>query len=184
LGSGIQAAGAAVLVVLGALRLAPSVDAGAPEAQVAWAVQLSLIAFAQELVFRGWLLRAVAPLGFWPAAGLTSLAFAAIHFGRPGETPAGLGGLVMFGLLAAMGVRRTGTLWWAVGFHAAWNVTQDVVLGLPDGGSAARPGWLAADVDGPAWLTGGGAGPEGGAPPILLMLLSAALLTRCRTHQP
>jgi membrane protease YdiL (CAAX protease family) len=159
-----------MLVAAGALRLAPAQSPATPMAQLESAGRLCLIALAQELLFRGWLPRALAPLGFWPAAALGGLAFAAIHLGRAGETPAGLRGLFIFSLLAAAAVRRTGTLWWAVGFHMAWNLTQDIALGLPDAGEAAAAGWLAARPQGPAWLTGGSAGPEGGAPAQLLML--------------
>jgi membrane protease YdiL (CAAX protease family) len=162
------------------VRFAPR--AGDPEILATAVAELVAISAAQELVFRGWLLRALKRLGFWPAAILAGGAFVAVHLARPGETAAGLSGLFVFALLAAAGVRRAGTVAWAVGLHAGWNLVQDVVLGLPDGGLASRAGWLQAHLVGPAWLTGGGAGPEGGAPALLLM--AVALLALGRIARP
>jgi membrane protease YdiL (CAAX protease family) len=178
-GAGIQLAAATVLSALGMLSLAPASGAGLTEAILAAAGRLCLISIVQELVFRGWLLRILVPgAGFWGAALLAGAAFVAIHVGHPGETPAGLAGLFVFALLTAAGVRRSGTVWWAAGFHSAWNLTQDLVLGLPDGGERAGLRLLAAQVEGPAWLTGGDTGPEGGLAAQLLLVAALVWLAR------
>jgi uncharacterized protein len=35
--------------------------------------------------------------------------------------------VVGFGLLFCLSLRRTGSLWWAVGFHAAWDWGQTLL---------------------------------------------------------
>jgi hypothetical protein len=182
-GAAVQAGAAAVLLALGMLRFDRSASGPTTADRLGGAAELVLVSAVQELAFRGLLQRALAPLGFWPAATLGGAAFVAIHLRRSGETAAGLCGLFLFALLASAGVRRSGTVSWAIGFHVAWNLVQDVVLGLPDGGIQSAPGLLGARADGPAWLTGGGAGPEGGAPTLLLTAAALLVLTR-EPHRP
>jgi membrane protease YdiL (CAAX protease family) len=57
-------------------------------------------------------------------------------------------------------VRRTGSLWFAVGMHAAFDFGETFLYSVPDSGMVL-PGHLSdATLHGPAWLTGGTVGPE------------------------
>jgi len=57
-------------------------------------------------------------------------------------------------------VRRTGSLWLAVGMHAAFDFGETFFYSVPDSGMIL-PGHLSdATLHGPAWLTGGSVGPE------------------------
>ncbi len=126
---------------------------------LAWALYLSLVAAAQEGVFRGVLFGAVARrAGFWGAAIITSLAFAAIHALRPGQNGLGLLAMVIFGLAMCAAVRRFGTLWWALCFHAGWDFMLTAISGFD--ASRGPPVMWRFSPQGPAWLSGGGAGPE------------------------
>jgi len=49
------------------------------------------------------------------------MAFGGIHFWNPGENWIGLSGAALIGLFFCLTLRRTGNLWFAVGFHAAWD---------------------------------------------------------------
>jgi uncharacterized protein len=57
-------------------------------------------------------------------------------------------------------VRRTGSLWFAVGMHAAFDFGETFLYSVPDSGMVL-PGHLSdATLHGPTWLTGGSVGPE------------------------
>ena len=55
---------------------------------------------------------------------------------------------------------RTGTLWFAVGFHFAFDYMQLFVIGTPNGAQFPAGRMLDARFNGPAWLTGGVLGTE------------------------
>jgi membrane protease YdiL (CAAX protease family) len=64
-------------------------------------------------------------MGFWQAALLLSGLFGAIPLSNPGE---GWGGLSVFafGIFACFTLRRTGSIWFIIGFHAASDFSPDV----------------------------------------------------------
>ena len=85
----------------------------------AWGMAFVVVGLAEEFSFRGYLQYTLTTgIGFWPSAILLSLVFGLAHRGNPGETKFGLLSVVIFGLLFCLFLRRTGNLWWAVGFHA------------------------------------------------------------------
>ena len=67
-------------------------------------------------------------------------------------------------LLLCYTVLRTGTLWFAVRFHVAFDYMQLFVVGTPNGGARPVGHLLDASFDGPAWLTGGTLGTEASWP--------------------
>lgn len=130
-----------------------------------WAVAMLLVGLSEELAFRGYVLRVLADgMGFWPAAVLLSLLFGALHFfTKPFETPADFASVGLIGLFLCWTLRRTGSLWWAVGFHAAFDFAQLPLLGGPNSGNGGTPvdaRLLATSFPGPAALTGGRLGME------------------------
>ena len=65
------------------------------------------------------------------------------------------------GLVLAYSFYRSGSLMWALGFHAAWDYAQSFVWGVADSG-VVTPGTLfTSTFHGPAWLTGGSGGARG-----------------------
>lgn len=128
----------------------------------AYAATFLLVGIAEEGMLRGYaLIQLARAIGFWPAAILTSLIFLALHLGHSNETAIGLAQVGLFGLLMAVSVRRTGGIWFALGFHAAWDFTETFLFGVPDSGAASAGSLIVSTFSGPAWLTGGSAGPEG-----------------------
>ncbi len=126
-----------------------------------WAAMFLLVGLYEEFLFRGYTQFTLARgLGFWPAALICSCAFAAVHRLNPGETPAGLVGVFAIGLFFCLTLRRTGSLWFAVGFHAAWDWGETFFYSVPDSGWLAPGHLLSSRLHGPEWLTGGSAGPE------------------------
>ena len=98
---------------------------------------------------------------FWSAAALLSLWFVVGHMGQAGATPTSLAVAGLFALVLAWSFRRTGSLWFALGFHASWNFVQSTIFGLSNSGGESRHAVLQSQLTGPEFLTGGGAGPEG-----------------------
>ena len=166
-----------------------------------WLVGFLLVALQEELHFRSYLqftltrgLRSIYSwffgpryantLGFWTAALALSGCFGIGHRGNADESPIGLFAAAIFGLLFCLSLWRTGSLWWAIGFHAAWDWAQSFLYGVPDSGLMAHGHLFATHPVGRAWLSGGLTGPEGS---ILLLPVAVAaagviLLTLPRTH--
>ena len=138
-----------------------------------YAVFFVLTGLFEEFAWRGYsqwaLTRAT---NFWPAAVLLSISFGAIHSRNPGESKVGVLAVIALGLFFCLTLRRTGTLWWAVGFHMSWDFGESFVYSVPDSGNVATGHLLNSSSHGPTWLTGGTVGPEGSW---LVFILIAAL---------
>jgi membrane protease YdiL (CAAX protease family) len=128
---------------------------------ILWAVVFLAVGFYEEFAFRGYIQFTLAQgVGFWPAAIVLSLVFGVMHATNPGESWVGLAGVVVSGLFWCLTLRRTGSLWFAVGMHASFDFAETFLYSVPDSGMIF-PGHLSnATLHGPTWLTGGTAGPE------------------------
>jgi membrane protease YdiL (CAAX protease family) len=132
-----------------------------------------LTAVSEEGLLRGYgFVQLARAFSFWPAAIASSVVFAALHLGNVSETPMGVGAVVVVGLVLAYSFRRSGALWFAWGYHAAWDFAESFVYGVPDSGVVMPGALLRPSFQGADWLTGGSAGPEGS----LLILPALALL--------
>ena len=115
------------------------------------------VGFAEELLFRGWLLGELSLLiggrrAVWLQAGLFSLVHSRFTL-QPTLLVGLLGGLLLFGLALALQRRADGgVLWGAVGLHG----------GLVGGWFLLNQGVVIVDPAAPGWLTGP-ANPIGGA---------------------
>jgi uncharacterized protein len=142
-----------------------------------WAAAFLALSMTEEFAFRGyWLFSLSRRMRFWPAAFFLSAVFAAAHLANSQETALGIAEVVATGLLFCLTIRRTGTLWFAVGFHAAWDWAQTFFYGTPDSGLLGVGRFLNTSVRGPSWLTGGSAGPEGSVIALFVLLLCALLI--------
>jgi len=79
-------------------------------------------------------------------------------------------------MLFCFTIRRTGSLWFALGFHAAWDWAETYFYGTPDSGLLGVGRLLNSSVGGPDWLTGASAGPEGSVIGLLVLLACAVLI--------
>jgi uncharacterized protein len=142
-----------------------------------WGAAFLGVSITEELTFRGYLLFSLAKrMRFWPAAILISVMFGAAHLSNHGETPLGIAQVVGTGLLFCFMIRRTGNLWFALGYHAMWDWAQSFFYGTPDSGLVSVGRYLNSSVQGPDWLTGGSAGPEGSVLALVVLLLCALLI--------
>ncbi len=153
-----------------------------------WAAVFLLVGVYEEFFFRGYLqFTLTSGIGFWPAALLLSLAFGAVHLRNPGEGPIGALSVVLTGMFLAFTLRRTGTLWFAIGWHAAYDFGETYLYSVPDSGIVMPGHLLASSFHGPAWLTGGTVGPEGSAFDFVVMAILFVLfhhLYRARKADP
>jgi|GEM_PF-753856 len=122
---------------------------------------------------------------FWTTAILTSMLFAWLYKENPGQTDKGLAGLFALGMLYCWSLWRTGNLWWALGFHAAWDFTQGFIFMMPDGGLPIRDHMYYWVAQGSPLLSGGTAGLDGSIlvyPIILVAVLSLLPFAPTRTY--
>lgn len=127
-----------------------------------WIFFFLVVGLFEEFFFRGYTLYTLKEgIGFWPAAVLLSLGFGAVHLQNSGEGWVGVVGVAFVGLFWSFTVKRTGSLWFAVGMHASFDFGETFLFSVPDSGMIF-PGHLSnATLHGPSWVTGGSAGPEG-----------------------
>ena len=116
--------------------------------------------------------------GFWQAAWLTSTLFGAGHTGNNGEHWVGIFAAAFIGFVFCVSVWVTGSAWWAIGCHAAWDWAETYFYGTADSGFVA-PGHLfsTAPAGNPLW-SGGTVGPEGSLLiiPVVLLILAWLLI--------
>jgi len=120
------------------------------------------VGVAEEFWFRSYFQQTLwKAMGFWPSAVVIAILFAAIHyFFKQGENIWDVITLLSLSLLLSYSLLRTGTLWFAVGFHVAFDYMQLFVIGTPNGARIPVGRLLNVHFIGPAWLTGGVLGTE------------------------
>jgi uncharacterized protein len=127
-----------------------------------WGGFFVIVGLSEEFLLRGYTQFTLTQgMGFWPAALLLSTLFAALHLGNPGETWVGLLAVAAIGLFLCLTLRRTGNLWFAVGFHASWDWGESYLYSVPDSGGMSPGHLLHSSFHGSRWITGGSVGPEG-----------------------
>lgn len=127
-----------------------------------WAVMFLLVGLAEEFAFRGYTqFTLTRGIRFWPAALVMSSLFGLVHLQNEGEQWPGALAAAAIGLFFCLTLRRTGNLWFAVGFHAAWDWGESFFYSVPDSGMRSPGHLFSSSLHGPAWLTGGSVGPEG-----------------------
>ena len=110
--------------------------------------------------------------GFWMAAWVTSTLFGFLHTTNNGENWIGIFAAAAIGFAFCVSVRLTGSAWWAIGCHAAWDWAESFFYGTADSGMQAKGHFLSSAPAGNALWSGGTDGPEGS----LLVLGIIALL--------
>jgi membrane protease YdiL (CAAX protease family) len=139
-------------------------------------------ALAEEALFRGYPLQTMARASLNVlGVALTAVAFASVHMQNPNFTN-GLPFLNLFiaGVWLAVAYLRTRSLWLPLGVHWAWNWALGSLFGLPVSGiTTIAPNPLLHGTDfGPAWLTGGSYGIEGGVACTIALTISTIFIWR------
>jgi hypothetical protein len=127
-----------------------------------WGAMFLVVGLLEEFTLRGYLQYALASgIGFWPAAVILSALFLSGHVGNSGENGMGLADVFIIGMFLCLTLWRTGNLWFAVGLHATWDWGLTYLYSVPNSGTTAVGHLFNIRTQGPDWLTGGSAGPEG-----------------------
>jgi membrane protease YdiL (CAAX protease family) len=161
-----------------------------------WLLAFLVVGFSEEYSFRGYLqyslmrgvwglaehisptrARAVA---FWIAATLLSLLFAVAHTGNGGETPFGIAQVFLAGIVFSYALWHTGSLWWGIGFHMAWDWAQSFLFGVADSGNVSVGRLFITHPAGRNWLSGGPDGPEGSIFATIALLLTLLVIRLVR----
>jgi membrane protease YdiL (CAAX protease family) len=137
-----------------------------------WLVIYALIAWQEELLYRGYqLVNLTEAFGVWPGVILSSIIFSYVH--RLADSHTWLAYLTLFlvGAVLAWVRLRTGSLWLPIGLHLGWNFFEGSVFGFP---VSSHPGFALVHQTpaGASYITGGAYGPEAG----LIVLLPLAII--------
>jgi len=160
-----------------------------------WFIGFLLVGLLEEYLFRGYLqytvsrgvagiTRALDPgnrhafqWGFWVAAFLFSgILFMLAHTGNSGETFSGIVSVGLAGAVFVFSLYRTGSLWWAVGFHTTWDWAQSYLYGVFDSGTMVQGHLMASHPIGSKLLSGAQDGPEGSVLCIPMFLVIAGII--------
>jgi uncharacterized protein len=127
-----------------------------------WLVANLLIGAGEEILFRGYFLYTLADgIGFWAATIIEAIGFGALHyFTKPFERWEDWIAVMLLTIFITLALRRTGSLAFPIGMHAAFDFAFIYVFSGRNGGEFAVGRLLDAQFPGPNWLTGGMLGPE------------------------
>jgi hypothetical protein len=114
--------------------------------------------------------------GFWIAALLVSFGFGFVHRTNTGESPIGLLSAGLIGMIFCLSLWRTGSLWWAIGFHAAWDWSESFLYGVSDSGMMVQGHLFHTQPEGRPIFSGGLTGPEGSIFVLLILALTATVI--------
>jgi uncharacterized protein len=136
----------------------PQALAGITLLLAGFAVQSS----AEELLFRGWMMSALAyRFGVVPAVLVSSLMFTLLHL-EPAVSWLFVPNVFLFAVFACCWSLRTGNIWGVMGWHAGWNWLLGVGFELPVTGLNTHMPALIVRLapTGANYLTGGAEGVE------------------------
>ncbi len=152
---------------------------------LAFLVYIFIQASTEEIVSRGFVYQRVyRTYGMWPAVIVSAATFAIMHTFNDGFSLLPCINIFLIGVVYALAVRYLDSIWVTMGAHTAWNLTQNIIFGLPNSGTPST--WSIFSVVGSP--TGGIAydtafGIEGAVFTTLLhVALIAALLWWGRRH--
>ena len=158
-----------------------------------WLFGFLMVGFLEEYLTRGYLqytltrglagiyqaifkTRYKQALGFWTSALIFSVLFGLGHSHNPGESPIGEFAAGFAGLVFCFSLWRSGSLWWAIGFHTSWDWAQSFLYGVADSGIMVQHHLFATHPVGKPVLSGGATGPEGSIFIIVVLLLASVVI--------
>lgn len=137
---------------------------------------LGLAVFAEEMVFRGYILGNLMESGNrWYALLVSAVIFALAHISNTSINGVAMVNLVLAGILLGLNYIYTKNLWFGILFHFGWNFFQGPVLGYEVSG-LGLPGILELEMSGNPLLTGSTFGFEGSLIATMLLLTAILLL--------
>lgn len=136
------------------------------------AVLLLLVAFGEELVFRGYILNNLLQFtNKWIALAVSAVVFAVFHINNPGVNGLPLLNLFLAGLLLGINYIYTKNLWFGILLHFSWNFYMGCILGYKVSGLPFQS-LFQQTLTGTALFTGGSFGFEGSVIASILYILA------------
>ena len=142
-------------------------------------VLIAVAAAAEEALFRGYIFQTFARSKLvWLAIALTSVFFGAVHLRNPDWGVISTLNTILAGIWFSIAYLKTRDLWLVTGLHVMWNWVQGAIFGIEISGTTdLASASLMREVDsGPAWLTGGTYGIEGGIAATIALLVSMLVI--------
>jgi membrane protease YdiL (CAAX protease family) len=137
----------------------------------------TVFATLEEVLVRGYLLvniaegvRRFSPTDRRAVIGAivgTAILFGLLHAANPGGTALSLVNITVAGLFFGVAYAATDRLAFPIGAHIGWNFTVGTLFGMPVSGLRTDSAVLSVEPNGPALVTGGSFGPEGGVAMLL-----------------
>ena len=135
---------------------------------------LVIVAFSEELIFRGYILNnLMQSFNKWVALFISAILFALAHSLNPNVNFLSVTGLFLAGILLGINYVYTKNLWFAISFHLCWNFVQGPLLGYKVSG-LNLPSLLQTEVKGDAMITCGDLGFEASMINILLLIVAVS----------
>lgn len=136
---------------------------------------------AEELACRGFMYQRLTYKYHhpWAPTVITAVVFMVLHLGNDHVSFLPMVDLVISGLVFGAIIHYFDSLWMAMGCHATWNFTQNILLGLPNSGSLPSYSIFVLDQNSSrgSFAYDTGFGLEGSIMSIIVQLFSLALMT-------
>ena len=176
-----------VLAVLSAIvtgSMSLTINRGSAVASIAWNLATTFLVFfvgaaSEETLFRGYPLQTFVRSNIaWVGVAFTALLFALAHNQNPNVSGIAWFNTFLAGIWFAVAYLKTRDLWFPFGIHLAWNWLQGPIFGINVSGIGdfSPDPLMRATDNGPAWLTGGAYGIEGGIACTFALMLSSAVI--------
>lgn len=147
-----------------------------PEQLALGCIQMLLIAFTEELVFRGYILNNLLPVtNKWTALLASAVIFTLFHIGNPGISTVAAINIFLAGLMLGINYIYTKNLWFGILLHFTWNFYMGCILGYKVSGLQFQS-LLQQELSGSTLFTGGNFGFEGSVVASVLFVLAAGAL--------
>ncbi len=156
------------------------------QSQIGWLLVMILVGISEEMLSRGYHLKNLSEglrgLGSWRSVALaaisSSLFFGLLHAMNPNSSWISNLGVMLAGLMLALGRIATGSLAAPIGLHISWNLFQGPVLGFPVSGNVTENSVVALTQLGDPMWTGGLFGPEAGLMGVLATIVLMAIFLK------
>jgi uncharacterized protein len=135
-----------------------------------------MVAFSEELVFRGYILNnLMQSFNKWIALAISALLFSLAHLNADSIGFLPIANIFLAGILLGINYIYTKNLWFSILLHLSWNFFQGPLLGFKVSGLSIQT-LLQIELKGDALLTGGEFGFEGSFINTALMIAAILIL--------
>jgi len=145
--------------------------------------------FTEEIESRGYLFQAVSRGWGGPTAVIaTAIVFAARHLQNPHASAIGIVNIVLISIAITLGMLFLRSLWYAIGWHVAWNSSLIFLFGSANSGFSPQAFGISGislfspSLTGSDFVTGGAFGMEGSIVVTGVLALEVVLLWRIRAR--